>query len=325
MSGVYTCTVYLYSLLLFAYFQRSSIVHALSLPSKGAEIGEKLHSPFSADLSARFTLYSYISSVACSDDDYRILNWDNNYARYLGPCEDVKVFRSDGDLAFVSYDGMLNAVVVTFRGSQNPDNWMTNFNLLFRQYHHSKTGARVPAAMIHSGFYVSIREIQDDIRDYVKALLKKRGPSTRLAVTGHSLGGAQASLSALDFVEHGIPVDELYTFGMPRVGNAYFVAYFEKVMTVNMKRVVVAKDQVPWLPFRTWGYAHIPGEVYVKDKNVVVCDDAVGKESIKGNIQHPWFLCNWIVHVKYNTLLPSTPDPDKVPSPRRDTGLKCAL
>lgn len=45
-------------------------------------------------------------------------------------------------------------------------------------------------------------------------------------VTGHSLGGALAILAAADIKSVGHKVDEVYTFGQPRVGNVAFSKWY---------------------------------------------------------------------------------------------------
>lgn len=59
-----------------------------------------------------------------------------------------------------------------------------------------------------------------------------KDPNLRISVTGHSLGGAQASLAAVHLIKEGIVPQaklELYTFGQPRVGNSQFAFEFDRV------------------------------------------------------------------------------------------------
>ena len=71
---------------------------------------------------------------------------------------------------------------------------------------------------VHSGFLEAFREIwfQAGLSSYLDTLLKtKKRP---LWFTGHSLGGALATLAA----DHHPAATGLYTFGSPRVGNWAF-------------------------------------------------------------------------------------------------------
>ena len=59
----------------------------------------------------------------------------------------------------------------------------------------------------------------------IEFLLKKyRGSS--IYVTGHSLGGAIATVAALDIRHTYDAPMKVYTFGQPRVGNALYAKYF---------------------------------------------------------------------------------------------------
>jgi predicted lipase len=117
------------------------------------------------------------------------------------------------------------------------------------QYAHPpqrKYRGRVPR--VHSGFHAcwhgsSVREpVLACIRDALAAR-----PDARVLACGHSLGGAIASLAALDAVrECGVGAHRVacYTLGCPRVGNRAFASDYETVVpdtwhVINDQDVVV--------------------------------------------------------------------------------------
>uniref|UniRef100_A0A914I243 Fungal lipase-like domain-containing protein n=1 Tax=Globodera rostochiensis TaxID=31243 RepID=A0A914I243_GLORO len=68
--------------------------------------------------------------------------------------------------------------------------------------------------------------------------------------TGHSLGGALASLAAVRSVVEGVKRSDqvrLYTFGQPRVGNAAFASK-HKELVPNSFRIVFREDFVAHIP-----------------------------------------------------------------------------
>jgi hypothetical protein len=78
--------------------------------------------------------------------------------------------------------------------------------------------------------------------------LKFPRPVTSVTVCGHSLGGALATLLALDVAANTAfrnPV--VYTYGSPRTGDSLFVSTFDQVVT-NSYRVENRVDIVPKLP-----------------------------------------------------------------------------
>lgn len=82
-----------------------------------------------------------------------------------------------------------------------------------------------------------------DVEDDVGALVDRLGYP--VVVTGHSLGGALATLAAVDVTLNRphVPVD-LYTFGAPRIGNKAFAQWFDAQIQDSI-RLVNNSDVVP--------------------------------------------------------------------------------
>lgn len=68
--------------------------------------------------------------------------------------------------------------------------------------------------------------------------------NSKLYLTGHSLGGAAATLAGARLISMGIPSEqiEVITFGAPAVGNAAFAAKFDSIL--HLTRVVNNGDPV---------------------------------------------------------------------------------
>jgi len=79
--------------------------------------------------------------------------------------------------------------------------------------------------------------------------------------TGHSLGGAIATISAGKCVLSAIPAspEALFTFGSPRIGNRRFINFVH----LNHYRWVNNNDIVTRLPPRWLGYRHAGRELYL--------------------------------------------------------------
>ena len=67
-------------------------------------------------------------------------------------------------------------------------------------------------------------------------------------VTGHSLGAALATLATIRLTNDGIPVNGLYTYGCPRVGEVKFRSLFEENVTARAYRLVNNNDIVARIP-----------------------------------------------------------------------------
>jgi hypothetical protein len=131
--------------------------------------------------------------------------------------------------------------------------------------------AEEESAAVHVGFlrgYLSVRErlIQMLTQLRKDGGGKSDGPWT-IYVTGHSLGGALATLCAADI---GRVFDEdsiiMYNFGSPRVGNLAFVKEFNEVVPEAF-RVVNDADVVARVPrSRLQNYFHVGRTVLVTNK-----------------------------------------------------------
>lgn len=97
--------------------------------------------------------------------------------------------------------------------------------------------------LVHHGMQKSWRELKGRVAEAVDG--------RPVILTGHSLGGAQATLAALDLPS----IIEVVTFGSPRVGDPDFVAYYQS-LGLSTTRYVNMSDPVPWLPGYMAGYRH---------------------------------------------------------------------
>lgn len=103
---------------------------------------------------------------------------------------------------------------------------------------------------IHRGFNEALSEIWSKLLPHLEKLAQK---GIKIWVTGHSLGGALAVLTATRFRKiHG-----LYTFGAPRLGNRNFVSSFP----MRSFRIINKNDMVPHLPF--YPYADLGSLAYI--------------------------------------------------------------
>ena len=96
---------------------------------------------------------------------------------------------------------------------------------------------------VHHGF----QDTFDSFRGTLDTLLKAHKP-TAVHVSGHSLGGALATLAAEYIAARRIPV-KLYTFGSPRTGLSNFALGVDKAVGAdNIYRCYHSADPVPMLP-----------------------------------------------------------------------------
>lgn len=158
----------------------------------------------------------------------------------------------------------LKEVVMAFRGTDPKSVENLVADISFLQY-------EVKGGEVHVGFLDTMVGLRDAgiIDDFVA--LAEKLPDYKLAVTGHSLGGALALLAAVWTSERLASAGvadyksrmRLYTFGAPKVGDASWARYANGVLDFRVARVVHWRDIVISVP--PFGYKHTKNEVFYQD------------------------------------------------------------
>lgn len=173
--------------------------------------------------------------------------------------------------AFIAGDR--DKIIVAFRGTESTrdgkvfaKDWGTDALFHQARFNNYYTNSEDIGA-IHAGFGKAAHDIWD--RDRKPSLhrrvaaMRKKFPDASLWITGHSLGGALAIVTAAGFCFDGInqsPVAGVYTFGQPRVGDSAFRNAFEGAIGSRTYFVVNDGDLVTRVPPRS--FPCIPGLNY---------------------------------------------------------------
>ena len=178
--------------------------------------------------------------------------FNRSNALYLAHASDVAYFRTPGAAAaerlglkafafrskVTRLRGFLGVceshAVLSFRGSDpvTLPNWLTNASA--RLVERGEYEGRV-----HHGFAVVLGQAWN----WVERAMDEAGDRP-LFLTGHSMGGALAVLTACRLAKMGRPAVATYTFGSPRIGDPKFCAAYE----LPTYRVVNRLDLVPEVP-----------------------------------------------------------------------------
>ncbi|CAL5016006.1 unnamed protein product [Urochloa decumbens] len=174
-------------------------------------------------------------------------------------------------------DSSRRRLVVAFRGTEQ-SKWKdlrTDLMLVPAGLNPERLGGDFKQEIqVHSGFLGAY----DSVKNRIMALIKhavgyqdeddaENIPRWHVYVTGHSLGGALATLLALELsssqmAKNGVIFVTMYNFGSPRVGNRRFAEVYNAKVKDSW-RIVNHRDIIPTVP-RLMGYCHVEAPVYLK-------------------------------------------------------------
>jgi hypothetical protein len=109
-----------------------------------------------------------------------------------------------------------DTLVVAFKGSSTAREWLNNANIRLK---------RTPHGRIHAGFHNAVVQIGPPLLQLIRPGLLS---GSKVVVTGHSRGGALASLFGFLLVLNGFMPHTIYTFGSPKVADAEFANNFRR-------------------------------------------------------------------------------------------------
>lgn len=144
------------------------------------------------------------------------------------------LFEQKEIFGFVARNRATGTVFVTFRGTQSPGDWLSNISF-------PQVPFRDQWGNVEKGF----AELYIQMSQSVVGPVQQSG-AKNVVVTGHSLGGALATLATADLAANGI-VPSLYSFASPRAGNREFTRKLNATVPV-MWRIVNTEDIVTTVP-----------------------------------------------------------------------------
>lgn len=145
-----------------------------------------------------------------------------------------------------------NRLYVVFRGTDQPIDWINNVQFRQQIYPYGDGNSDV---RFHQGFMTAYFAIRKTLLQVVDEF-----NGQHIIVTGHSLGGALATIGALD-LQYNLGTKDnftfsVYTYGAPRVGNQALVDSFNRRIP-DSHRFIYGWDVVTRVPREWQGYGHV--------------------------------------------------------------------
>lgn len=143
-------------------------------------------------------------------------------------------------------------VYIAFQGTDNAANVLTDLKIdkVLIDF--------VSGSEVHRGFYEELDRVYQSIRNH-RWLQNK---NSRIYLTGHSLGGALATLCAYRLYRDGLRHLTVVNFGSPPIGNWEWVRLFRST-SITLYRVVNNCDIAD---SEAWKYKHINSPILLKTK-----------------------------------------------------------
>lgn len=183
--------------------------------------------------------------------------------------------------------------IIAFRGTVNMKNWEADFEDALNKEWPPGGASWCTKCEVGTGNADAYKELRPQIFSAVEEL-----GCSDASLTGHSLGGAMAMLTAFELrALKGFRASPVYTFGSPRLGTEAFVAAFEHVSELRgvsppAWRVVHFKDPVPRFGSFDFKGRHVPREVYYTEAqdSYRICSPVDGDDPTCSS-QIPWYSC----------------------------------
>ena len=163
-----------------------------------------------------------------------------------------------GGQAYIAING--NNIVMVFRSTTSDDGWGTTLNVLtdLKAYtkqiefinEESPNFETYNKISVHAGFHNEYLRYRNQIIQHID-----EHPDKDIYITGHSLGGALATLASFDIAANKQRPVRLYTYGAPRVGLSDFRIAHEKIVP-DSYRVVIDGDPITRVPGSILDYEH---------------------------------------------------------------------
>ncbi|XP_065868963.1 phospholipase A1-II 1-like [Euphorbia lathyris] len=223
-----------------------------------------------------------VSDCFYARSEVEIGDWAKRQSAFMGY---VAVATDEGKLVLGRRD-----ILICWRGTRLPIEWLKNINFCQTSAPEVFPGNN---AKVHQGFLnvytdksansvYSKTSAREQVLAVVRRLVDKYSAlneDVSITVVGHSLGGALATLNAMDIVFNGYnkpsgstsvvyPVTA-FVYGCPRVGDKTFLELFNSLPNLHLLRIRNNKDIVPDLPpdLIITRYSEVGVQLYINTQN----------------------------------------------------------
>lgn len=167
----------------------------------------------------------------------------------------ISIFGVDKNSAQAAVIEHEDYLCMAFRGTNELVDWLDNMNAfstseLFGEF--------------HRGFWNSVQDVWKPIDSKCRELQRQK--NRPIFFTGHSLGGAMATIAAAMYIQEDKPFTSVYTFGQPRAMTRKTAQIFNVECKARFLRFHNNNDIVTRAPARLMGYSHVGSYLYISEE-----------------------------------------------------------
>lgn len=122
-------------------------------------------------------------------------------------------------------------VAIAFRGTAQLRDWIANLN---------NFSCEADYGTLHRGFYHAFQAVKGQIETVLRKYVRS---AESVMITGHSLGGALATVAFAEWMK-ALPISSVYTFGQPALARSDFRAFMKEFDSRRFFRFVNNDDIV---------------------------------------------------------------------------------
>jgi len=209
----------------------------------------------------------------CALEAYKCVSDENQFPDEAGILASLKA-EDDGFLSVVGADNnSAQAVLIehrdylcfAFRGTNELSDWLDNLNTL---------STKQLFGDFHKGFWDSVTDVWDPLwAAYETCQTQQERPTF---ITGHSLGGAMATVAAARLAAMKVPFTSVYTFGQPRAMTMSTAKLLDSMCEAQFFRFENNNDMVTKVPSRLTGYSHVGTHLYISEEKQISVNPGLG-------------------------------------------------
>ncbi|KAI1840448.1 hypothetical protein JX266_013332 [Neoarthrinium moseri] len=204
-------------------------------------------------LLATFERYAAFASASYSSDcdDPPFGSVAEKYINDVATSTQATLFRDDAAQEYV----------VSFRGTSDVQDFVTDLDQKLVSC--VAPGLQCLGCTCAQGYLRQYNAVAAEVKSAIDSGIGKH-PGYSLVITGHSMGGALASLGAASLHGQGLSL-VTYTYGQPRTGDQTYADFIDAMFNGTMYRLTHKNDGVPQIPPQSDGYRHHSTEYWQSD------------------------------------------------------------